>query len=69
MIVGHNPSIEFLAIRLARSGPPDAITEIRRKFPTAALAVFDVDAPSWAAFDPAACSLTAFVRPRALGGD
>jgi phosphohistidine phosphatase len=66
MIVGHNPSMEFLAIRLARSGPPDAIAEIRRKFPTAALAVFDVDAPSWAAFDTAACTLTAFVRPRAL---
>ena len=66
MIVGHNPSMEFLAIRLARTGPPDAIAAIRRKFPTAGLAVFDVDAPSWSGFDPALCTLVAFVRPRAL---
>ncbi len=69
MIVGHNPSMEFLAIRLARSGPPDAIAAIRRKFPTAGLAVFDVDAPAWSGLDPARCTLAAFVRPRALAGD
>ena len=69
MIVGHNPSMEFLATRLARSGPPDAIAGLRRKFPTAGLAVFEVAAPAWSGFDPARCTLAAFVRPRALAGD
>lgn len=66
LIVGHNPSMEFLALRLSRVGPPDAIAEIKRKFPTAALAAFDVDADSWDQFDPQKCTLVAFVRPKTI---
>jgi phosphohistidine phosphatase len=66
LLVGHNPSTELLALRLSRSGPPDAIAALRRKFPTAALAVFDVDVADWADFDPLKATLVAFVTPKAL---
>ena len=38
MLVGHNPGIEELAVQLAARGQPDALAELRRKFPTGALA-------------------------------
>ena len=67
MVIGHNPGLENLAARL--SGKPtadDARREITAKFPTAALAVFDVAIDRWSGLHEAAASLAAFVRPRDL---
>lgn len=45
MIVAHNPGIAFFAQALVASPPGDARFE---RFPTAATAVIDFDAPEWA---------------------
>lgn len=62
ILVGHNPGLEQLADLLA--GPqsePQARARMAEKFPTAALARFDI-----ATLEPGGAALTDFVRPRDL---
>lgn len=65
LLVGHNPGIAELALKLAVRGHPDALTELRTKFPTGALAEFRIQAPHWRHF-ARGCELTAFVTPKQL---
>lgn len=46
MVVGHNPGLHELALRLAMAAPadPDMLARLRGRFPTATAAVFDIDA-------------------------
>lgn len=72
LMIGHNPGVEQLAMALAIQ-PQDAAERARfekleRKFPTAALAVLDFDAPHWGAIKPGTGRLTDFVRPRDIAG-
>lgn len=63
ILVGHNPGLEQCAAALA--GPQSdaqALATMREKFPTAALARFDIPA----GLEPGAAALTDFVRPRDL---
>ena len=61
-IVGHNPGIQELAIALDDGRGDDADrTELTTKYPTSAVAVFDVSDP-WARVRSA--TLTSFVKPR-----
>ena len=64
MVVGHNPTLQMLVLKLARGGP-DQLEEIRRKYPTGALATLALDRP-WTELAPACAELTAYVRPKAL---
>lgn len=69
LLIGHNPGMEDLASSLAdENSDHDAITRMREKFPTAALACFTVTAP-WNALDHATACLTRFVTPRQLEAD
>jgi phosphohistidine phosphatase len=45
MVVGHNPGLHELALRLAQGGPiaPARLTQLRGKFPTSTAAVFSID--------------------------
>jgi phosphohistidine phosphatase len=45
MVVGHNPGLHELALRLALGGPVDSarLAQLRGKFPTATVAVFSID--------------------------
>jgi phosphohistidine phosphatase len=63
LLVGHNPTIQEVAVRLAKS--PDA--RMRVKFPTAALAVLEFDGDDWARLKPGTGKLIAFLRPKDLG--
>lgn len=64
LLVGHNPGLHHLAAALAgRSGGP-AGRLLAEKFPTAALARFQVE--SWAGLGRAPGRLLDFVRPRDL---
>lgn len=66
MLVGHNPGMEELARGLAGPGSDaEALAAMRAKFPTAALARFELPA-GWAGAGPAAARLTHFLRPRAV---
>lgn len=63
MIVGHNPALQVLVLSLARSG--DWLDDIRRKYPTGALATLEFTVP-WGQLGAGAAELTGFVRPKAL---
>ena len=53
MVVGHNPGLQELTVRLLREGSadPGLIARAQRHFPTAAAAVFLIDANGRPAFD------------------
>jgi phosphohistidine phosphatase len=63
MLVGHNPSLQMLVLRLAGSG--DGLDSVRAKFPTGALATLTFDGP-WSELGPGAAELAAYVRPKDL---
>jgi phosphohistidine phosphatase len=67
MLVGHNPGMEHLAMALA--GPrskPKALSRLRKKFPTAALAQIDFETENWSDIDRAGGRLRRLVRPKDL---
>jgi phosphohistidine phosphatase len=73
MIVGHNPSVQSLVLKLAGPAAPPArngedespLQMIERKFPTAALATLAI-LGEWAQLRPGAAALLDYVRPKAL---
>ena len=66
MVVGHNPEMQALALRLIDGGDAAAIDRLRAKFPTAALATLVVKRDRWADLGPGSCELHSFVVPRDL---
>jgi phosphohistidine phosphatase len=66
MIVGHNPNCEMVSSQLCGGGLPEAVRMLRQKFPTAALAVFDLDIAGWNEADTANGSLVDFLVPKEL---
>ena len=63
MIVGHNPALQALVLRLARSG--EWLEDIRNKYPTGALATLEFAVP-WSEIEEGAATLTDYVRPKEL---
>lgn len=66
MVVAHNPGTHDLARRLSRFTDGDEVEALAAKFPTAAVAIIDSDAPSWTEFDAGRCTLERFIRPKDL---
>lgn len=62
LIVGHNPSIETLACRLANNGTKKLRAHLAAKYPTGTLAVLALDSNDWSAIGGG--TLTHFVRPK-----
>jgi phosphohistidine phosphatase len=63
MLIGHNPGVEQLALRLAARG--EKLAEVRRKYPTGALAMLEFDG-RWSELRSGSAELTDFVRPKQL---
>ena len=63
MVVGHNPALQMLVLRLARAG--EGLDDIRRKFPTGALATLEFAVP-WSELVAGSAELIDYVRPKAL---
>jgi phosphohistidine phosphatase len=63
MLIGHNPAVERLALDLAGSG--DQLADLRRKYPTAALATLELSGP-WRELRPGGATLADFVTPKQL---
>lgn len=64
LLVGHNPGLEALAARLCGAGSDeDAKGALLDKFPTAAVARFEI-AAGWVALDFGGGRLTHFLRPK-----
>lgn len=53
MVIGHNPGLQELAVRMLMDGgaPPTLIARAQRDFPTAAAAVFLIDANGRPSYD------------------
>jgi phosphohistidine phosphatase len=69
MLIGHNPSAQNLAQRLAVTGDVSAMNRIRRKFPTAAVAVIELPIDNWAELQTASGAggdLQLFLTPKML---
>jgi phosphohistidine phosphatase len=65
LVIGHDPAIPQLALMLAGAAPPAWLGRMRAKFPTAAIAVFEVTG-NWDQLGPETARLTRFVTPRDL---
>ena len=65
LLVGHNPAMQDLAIALAGPDLGEQAVRLREKFPTGALAVFEVHG-DWSDFAPGRARLAAFVVPREI---
>ena len=63
MLIGHNPSIQSLALNLAGTG--DDLDAIAQKYPTGALATLTFEV-SWRELERDGAELAGFVRPRDL---
>jgi phosphohistidine phosphatase len=75
LVVGHDPALPELALALAAitpaahpgarndAAPPDMLDRMRTKFPTAAIAVFEVTG-DWDQLGSGTARLTWFVTPR-----
>lgn len=66
MLVGHNPGMHDLALFLCGDGPGSAVDRLGRKFPTGALAEFDLDGIPGPDLEAQAGRLIRFVRPKDL---
>jgi phosphohistidine phosphatase len=66
MIIGHNPGLEDLARRLMASRDGEHAQRLMEKYPTAGLAMFDIDGADWFAVQPGKARLKAFVTPKSL---
>jgi phosphohistidine phosphatase len=64
MLIGHNPGMGSLAAWLAGDGDSELLGKIRRKFPTAAIAVLTFDVAHWSEIAGEGGRLAAFLRPR-----
>jgi phosphohistidine phosphatase len=68
MLIGHNPSLQELALTLANDGDGDQLTaRLAEKFPTAGLAAFAVATDEWSELGRAPARLDRFLVPRELG--
>ena len=63
MLIGHNPSIERLALDLANGGPE--LADLADKYPAGALATLEFPG-TWSSLEPDAARLVGFVKPRDL---
>ena len=65
LLVGHQPAIQQLALRLAVEGPD--VGALRGKFPTAALATLTFEG-DWSELGEHTAELAAYVKPKQLKG-
>ncbi|MDJ0943296.1 MAG: NUDIX domain-containing protein [Kiloniellales bacterium] len=66
MLIGHNPGLQSLALRLAGKGDAEALARMAAAFPAGALAILVVQPPRWRNLGSGTCRLHSFVTPRDL---
>ena len=67
MVIGHNPAMQILVMRLAAGTPSgdDDLATVQRKFPTGALATLTFQC-EWRELAPDCATLTGLARPKDL---
>lgn len=69
MVIGHNPTLEELTHLLLSPEEKHevaALADLKRKYPTGALAELTLDIPRWSDIAPKTGRLTRFIKPRDL---
>jgi phosphohistidine phosphatase len=66
MLIGHNPSLQDLAVSLGVDGEEALRARLAEKFPTGALAVIGVPLDAWRELGEGGGTLEALVLPREL---
>lgn len=66
ILINHNPAIGQIAQSLAARTPDGLSHRLGVEFPTAALAVFDIDTTDWSALATAPIEIAAFAQPAEL---
>jgi phosphohistidine phosphatase len=64
MVVGHNPALQDLTLRLAAHG--SALERVRTKLPTGALATLRIPRATWRSLRDGSAELVALVTPKDL---
>jgi phosphohistidine phosphatase len=63
LVIGHNPCMQEVALWLSGHSSSAGASAVREKFPTCALAIFDVKAGSWDRLSSDQASLRRFLTP------
>ena len=66
IIIGHNPGMEDLARWLMADDGGERGAQMRRKFPTAAIAIMEIPVDDWTEVLPHKARLADFVTPKTL---
>jgi phosphohistidine phosphatase len=66
MVIGHNPGLEDLALMLAGEGEPNALAQLRTKFPTGSLAVLALGNVTWPELTAGSAYLSELTLPRQI---
>lgn len=66
LIVGHNPTLQEVALMLIASGDIDTRERLREKLPTAGLIIIDFPFDDWGKLHPQSGRLERFVTPKTL---
>ena len=66
LVVGHNPGLHDLAVRLIASGDVETRERVNEKLPTSGLVVIDLPFDDWSRLHANAGRLERFVTPRLI---
>jgi len=66
LMIGHNPSLEQLALALTGGTETEMLARLRVKYPTLALASIEIQQAAWSSTGPGCGQLLDFVIPRDL---
>lgn len=66
LLVGHNPGLQDLAVRMIASGDVNMREQLKEKLPTSGLVVIDLPIDDWSLIHPHAGRLERFVSPRLI---
>jgi phosphohistidine phosphatase len=66
LFLGHNPGLQLLVMELSRSDPEGRRKRVMEKFPTAALALIDLDVGSWSDIGAGCGEIVELLLPREL---
>lgn len=68
MLIGHNPGVHQICLKLAKEGDEDLLDMLYLKFPTCSFAAIDLGNISWSDVADAHGTLVDFVTPKMLAG-
>jgi phosphohistidine phosphatase len=66
LVVGHNPGLHELALKLIKTGSQQDLSRLQQKYPTAALVVIDFGAGNWKVISEDTGQLERFVMPKSI---